>query len=677
MLRQFRQLSNSYHCSAYVPLENLNQISRTEKCHVVNKSDRKLTDSELSVLQKGLNFCVTPTKIPTAEFVTGIETACNFIGANSETSLQLRSDCVRILKDVKPPKSNITREESVALRDLRSDDSILVLPADKGRATVILNKDSYIDKAKDLLSDSNTYKRLTKDPTPSYRNQIISVLQSLRDSGAIDVPTYRRLYPTSSDVPKFYGLPKIHKSTCPLRPIVSSCGSITYNSAKFLADILSPLVGRSSRHLKNSADLVNKLSDIRINQDECLVSYDVSALFTSVPVDESINIIRDLLINDESLEDRCNLSPEQVTDLLSVCLKTTYFIHNGTFYSQREGAAMGSPVSPIIANLFMEHFENRAISSFATPLKFYARYVDDTMVILKRSAVDNFTEHLNSIHPAIKFTVEHEENNQIAMLDTLITRNGDGELSFSVYRKPTHTDQYLHFNSHQPLQHKLGVIRTLKHRAKTISSDNNTLDNELKHIKQALSVCGYAQWVWNSSASNKITTKPRHHDKAPVGSISIPYVQGATECLSRRIRKAGVSVHVKPTNTIRSMLVAPKDKIKKGDRSCVVYGLECNDCDSMYVGETERPLRKRLTEHQRDSSPFGAHLKSEGHKFTPQDAKILDSDSRWLQRGIKESFYIAALQPDLNQDKGRHTLSPVYDAVIKSCDLGSRRGSHD
>jgi hypothetical protein len=223
------------------------------------------------------------------------------------------------------------------------------------------------------------------------------------------------------------------------------------------------------------------------------------------------------------------------------------------------------------------------------------------------------------------------------------------------------------------------VIRTLKHRANTISSNNDFLDKELDHVQRALSVCGYTKWVWNSAASNKISPKPRSLDyKPPVGSVTIPYIKGATEGLSRTIRKAGVTVHVKPTNTIRSMLVSPKDKPKKCDRSCVVYGLQCKTCPSQYVGETERPLKKRLTEHKRDSSPFGAHLKSEGHEFDPSEVKILDSDSRWLQRGIKEAYYIAALDPDLNQDRGRHALSPVYNTIIKtSCDRGLPRGSHD
>jgi len=135
---------------------------------VVNKSDRELSSSELGVLQKGLNFSVVPNNIPTAEFVTSIESACYALGPKSETAVTLRSDCVRVLKNCKLPKSNITKEERAALRDLKSDDSILILPADKGRATVILNKQTYLDKSQELLNDGNTYERLSKDPSPSY-----------------------------------------------------------------------------------------------------------------------------------------------------------------------------------------------------------------------------------------------------------------------------------------------------------------------------------------------------------------------------------------------------------------------------------------------------------------------------------------------------------------------------
>ncbi len=154
---------------------------------------------------------------------------------------------------------------------------------------------------------------------------------------------------------------------------------------------------------------------------------------------------------------------------------------------------MAFPISPVMAKMLMEHFEEKALSIFVHPPRYLQRYVDDAMAIIKKRLVQQFTDHLNDVdeNKAIQFTVEHEHDNSIAMLDALITKNDDGSPSFEVYRKSTDTDQYLNFKSHQPLQHKLGVIRTLKHRAKTICSDDEQHTKELDHIKKALSIFGY------------------------------------------------------------------------------------------------------------------------------------------------------------------------------------------
>ena len=150
--------------------------------------------------------------------------------------------------------------------------------------------------------------------------------------------------------------------------------------------------------LNNSAHLVKDLREIVLDEDEVLTSYDVTALFTCVPVDKSLEIIYDLLCQDPMLHTRTNMTAEQVRDLLGLCLKTTYFQFNGKIYAQVEGAAMGSPVSPIVANLFMEWFEEKAINSFTYEIRLWRRYVDDTMVILSDALLDDFTAHINSIH---------------------------------------------------------------------------------------------------------------------------------------------------------------------------------------------------------------------------------------------------------------------------------------
>ena len=139
---------------------------------------------------------------------------------------------------------------------------------------------------------------------------------------------------------------------------------------------------------QNSADLVNKLSQIRVDEDESLISFDVSALFTSVPVEESLTLIHEKLTADSSLADWTALSLQQVTDLLRICLTTTYFKYDGNFYAQIEGAAMGSPVSTIVANLFMEDYEGKAMEAYQDPPKYWGPYVHDALSVIKTANIE-------------------------------------------------------------------------------------------------------------------------------------------------------------------------------------------------------------------------------------------------------------------------------------------------
>ena len=171
------------------------------------------------------------------------------------------------------------------------------------------------------------------------------------------------MYPTGAGAPKFYGLPKIHKQDTPLRPIVSSIGTVSYNTAKELARILKPLVGMSTHHLQNTKDFIQQLKEVKLQQDETIISYDVKALFTSVPIQPVLNIIKNKLENDQQLQQRTSMSVSQITSLLEYCLRSTYFAFQGEYYEELEGAAMVSPLSPIIANIYMEEFETRALST--------------------------------------------------------------------------------------------------------------------------------------------------------------------------------------------------------------------------------------------------------------------------------------------------------------------------
>ena len=289
---------------------------------------------------------------------------------------------------------------------------------------------------------------------------------------------------------------------------------------------------------------------------------------------------------------------------------------------------MGSPVSPIVANLFMEWFEERAIQTFPYEITLWRRYVDDTLVALSDALLDEFTNHINQIHPSIKFTREEEQNLSIAVLDTRITRSPSGTLNFTVYRKATHTDQYLQFDGNQPLQHKLGVVRTLNHRCQSICSSEEARNKEREHLKKVLSVSGYTKSAWITANRPRNPTVPTDPSKTKnKGSITLPYVGHATDAIARVLRKSGITVHMKPYNSIRSRLVHPKDKIPMEEKAGLVYMIQCGDCNAKYLGETERKLNKRIKEHHKPSSPVGHHIQYNDHNFEKDNVKVLQLES--------------------------------------------------
>ena len=224
----------------------------------------------------------------------------------------------------------------------------------------------YINKANSLFKE-NTYRSIPRYPTTSIKNKLINILKRVKNQTGLDSYTYKSMYPTGCVPPKFYGLPKIHKPDTRLRPIVSSCGSVTYGVAKELAKILKPLVGKSPHYINSTQDFVEPFKYITLAPGECLSSYDVSALFTSVPVDPALNIIKDLLEKDHTLKERTVTAVSDIILLLEFCLKNTYFSFQDQFYEQVEGGAMGSPVIPIVVNHYMEYLKQKALSTAPTP----------------------------------------------------------------------------------------------------------------------------------------------------------------------------------------------------------------------------------------------------------------------------------------------------------------------
>ena len=315
----------------------------------------------MSVLAKGPNFSITSRYIPNVEYITVVESVCSKL--KEEEGMELRSDINALLRKAKAPQPNLTGQERIGLGQLRKDEDRVILTADKGVAMAVMEREDYVSKVQELLKQP-AYRSIPSDPTNKIKAHLITKLRKIKKDNNLDEGTYKAMYPTGCIPPK---LPKIHKTGNPLRPIVSSMGSVTYGGAKGLSKVLKLLVGKSPHHIQSTGDFLSKAKGLTLQLGECLTSYDVTSLFTSVPIDPALNIIKDLLEKDEKLKDRTVLSVQNKTELLGFCLHNIYFSFQNKFYEQVEGVAKGSPISPIVANLYMEYFERKDLRSATNP----------------------------------------------------------------------------------------------------------------------------------------------------------------------------------------------------------------------------------------------------------------------------------------------------------------------
>ncbi len=305
---------------------------------------------------------------------------------------------------------------------------------------------------------------------------------------------------------------------------------------------------------------------------------------------------------------------------------------------------MGSPLSPVMANLFMEEFEKNALATATLKPGFWFRYVDDTLSSWCHG-LDNlqrFLDHMNSLHPSIKFTYEVQKDDKtIPFLDVLFTIREDGSLGHKVYRKPMHTDRYLYFNSFQHPSIKNSVCKTLINRAKTICEVSN-IDNELEHLRNVLNLNGYP-WQFIDKA---IKMPQRVQQKTEYqSSVCLPYIGPASHKLERILKEVGVQVYHSSQNKLFRSLCTHKDSVDESQKPGV-YHIPC-ECGLFYIGETGRNLSKRLKEHKTncekaglDKSAVAKHAWTYDHRIKWDEANILAMDSQRFSRKMRESIEI-------------------------------------
>jgi hypothetical protein len=393
--------------------------------------------------------------------------------------------------------NNIPTHLKEAINQLKNNQSIIIKPADKGCATVILDKSQYKNEVLRQLNNKDYYAVIDMSFKQNNINKIKHIASELLTSGFICKKEYEFLtQPTNPERSRpFYILPKIHKDrhkwttpNCPEgRPIISDCGSETFNSARFLNQILLPLANKHPSFVKDTPDFLAKIKNIILPDFCILVTADVSSLYTNLELDVCLeNTLLRLLQSKYH-----PLHASLLVDLLNVNLKYNDFTFDGRIYNQTCGVAMGKSFAPSLANICLINFDNTASNNFnIKPLCWY-RYIDDIFFVWPAPLhkLKEFENWVNTLMPKIKLSFSADPY-QAIFLDTTIKRCGRRLVS-DIYFKPTNKLQLLHKRSFHPQHCFTGIIKSQLLRYKRICTTNTAYIRACNKLKTSVRKQGY------------------------------------------------------------------------------------------------------------------------------------------------------------------------------------------
>jgi len=488
------------------------------------------------------------------------------------------------------------------LNSLKNNKDIKICRFDKGKGFVILNSNDYDSKMLEILN-TNKFKKMKeprKSPSIGSEDQLNKLLSKLKYEKLITAKMYDVLRCSGSQPCKIYGLPKVHKDNVPLRPVLSMIGSAQYKVAKFLDNLIKPLI-QNDVEIEDTFKFVSLINNMKTKTDhETMVSFDVSSLFTNVPVSETIDYVTELWLESDGSN---IINCETIKQLLEFCCTNVPFMYGDNWFMQVDGVAMGSPLAPTLASLFMKSIEDKLSTFTGNKPSFFKRYVDDTFAIFDSpDDVDPFFRFLNELHPNIKFTLENEEVNCLNFLDVKVRRVGNNYTTSTFYKK-TDTGLYTTPNSYCDGRYKKNLMDCLIHRIYNIGSNYNIIHNDLNVMCDRLKKNGYKENIIEKRINKyfKNVKLKKAKDERKYKYIKLPFSHNSKNMKSifRKIFKDEVRIIFISKKS--GDYFYNKSTTQFSMRSNVVYQYTCHACSASYVGETSRHLVTRIREHGQPS----------------------------------------------------------------------------
>ena len=634
-----------------------------------NLSDIIFTNEEQDMLNKGMKYAPSALNIDKNLLENlAIELECATQNVPNESNLRAELQAFLKNEEQRYNRENIItnrhlnnytqRKERKTIDNIKEKikkNKLVIVPADKNAGFVIADRSTYTTKTEEFFT-ANNITLAKKNPINTYNTKTRNIIR--HTTTTIKKFHGYNLAVSNPQSPRLYSLFKLHKPETPIRPIVSAINSPAEKISKFINKVITKDMGYISYFsIKNSIECAKKLQIIQPSPSSKMISFDIVNLYTNIPIDQTLiltkNFIQSKIINEEDINN--------LMQLLEISTQQNFFKFNEKIYIMANGLPMGSPLSPILANIFIDELEKEIFKlEGAKFIKTWMRYVDDIFCIWEGSNDDliKFQNEMNSLHPKIKFTTETEINKQLNFLDITITRN-QNQFKFGIYRKPTTTDTLIPYNSHHTYSQKSAAFHSLIHRAFNIPLEKEELEKELKIIHQLATMNGYPEKLINKIIEKHKTKQFINNINAIVCNNIIHNNNDPTLAndniyrkftfnnkkisykLKNILKKHKIIPAFKTKTTLKNIFTNGKDKLPHNKKSGV-YEIKCFECPAKYIGETSRNIEIRVKEHINNitTSNVGRHLYINGHNKNKIKVKLLYEEDNTFKRKLLENLSI-------------------------------------
>ena len=692
-----KKLSNLY--GGWMPLPE-------KKEGYINLSDLQLTEDQEELLNLGVNFQYSPRFSPEKKRAALEMLYQDAVKLKSQNKIEIDPEFQDLLigessKNRARGTRALPRRLRTAARELSENKSIVIRKADKSAVYVIMTRDDYNAKVSSILSDKSKFQPISRNPIEQLKKSANDLITSANKH--ITTGSKMSLITGEYAPGYFYGNPKMHKETQPLRPIISQIPLPTYQLAKHLNQVLTPYVPRTFS-LSSPGEFIDLL---RAKEKRgLLASLDVCNLFTNVPVERTIDILIEYAYHTQ------DMAPPEIPEyimraMLRLCTTRAPFrAPDGKLFYQIDGIAMGSPLGPLFAQAFMAQVEQTVFNSgTVTKPALYCRYVDDILV-----DVDGL-DHLHLLKSqleqisGLEFTIELSVDDKINFLDVSLDGSG-GAFQTSVYRKATDMGRCLNGSSDCPQRYKESVVNAYVSRAIKHGSSWALVDSELSRVRQMLvnnnyPICMVDRCIRDAIAKHNKKQNEQEHTETDHSQNSVTHKLYYQNNMSQAYKddekalKTIVKRHCRPVSagdtiklvifyrnpTTRSLVMHNNPTRDKSllKQSNVIYSYKCSigDCalreNAKYIGYTTTTLSRRITMHLQNGGPKTHTESHHNQRLTRKQmvdyTTIIDRSGNRRELHVLEAIHIRDKDPIINKQVNAKGVLMLFDGAP----LGPRR----